>query len=109
MKETWVVMGMSATRSDDTALEGAFVPDKYIARVVPAGAAGADMIVIGFFTWALVNFANIYYAIGLRTREVPIEQLQTKTSVGLTRSMLYHPEVQHGTAEITTDLATLGP
>jgi len=58
---------MRATRSDDTVLEGAFVPDKYIARVLPAGAAGADMFVLGFFTWALVNFANIYYAIGLRT------------------------------------------
>jgi hypothetical protein len=78
IKDTWDVMGMRATRSDDTVLDGAFVPDKYIGRVVPAGAAGADMFVIGFFTWALVNFANIYYAIGLRTREVLIEQLKTK-------------------------------
>ena len=37
IKETWDVMGMRATRSDDTVLEGAFVPDKYIARVVPRG------------------------------------------------------------------------
>ena len=28
IKETWDVMGMRATRSDDTVLEGAFVPDK---------------------------------------------------------------------------------
>jgi alkylation response protein AidB-like acyl-CoA dehydrogenase len=109
IKETWDVMGMRATRSDDTVLEGAFVPDKYIARVVPAGAAGVDMFVIGFFTWALVNFANIYYAIGLRTRDVLIEQLKTKTSVALTRPMIYHPEVQHGIAEITMDLETMGP
>src|SRR3989454_8592452 len=109
IKETWDVMGMRATRSDDTVLEGAFVPDKYIGRVVPAGAAGIDMFVIGFFTWALVNFANIYYAIGLRTREVLIEQLKTKTSVALTRPMIYHPEVQHGIAEITMDLETMGP
>ena len=53
IKDTWDVMGMRATRSDDTVLEGAFVPDKYIARVVPAGAAGADNFVVGFFTWAL--------------------------------------------------------
>ena len=58
IKETWDVMGMRATRSDDTVLEGAFVPDKYIARVVPAGAGGADMFVVGFFTWALVSFAQ---------------------------------------------------
>jgi len=109
IKETWDVLGMRATRSDDTVLEGAFVPDQYIARVVPAGAAGADMFVIGFFTWALVNFANIYYAIGLRTREVLIEQLKTKTSIALTRPMIYHPEVQHGVAEISMDLETMGP
>ena len=109
IKETWDVLGMRATRSDDTVLEGAFVPDKYISRVVPAGAAGVDMFVIGFFTWALVNFANIYYAIGLRTREVLIEQLKTKTSIALSRPMTYHPEVQHGIAEITMDLEAMGP
>jgi alkylation response protein AidB-like acyl-CoA dehydrogenase len=108
-KDTWDVLGMRATRSDDTVLEGAFVPDQYIARVVPAGVAGVDMFVLGFFTWALVNFANIYYAIGLRTREVLIEQLKTKTSIALTRPMIYHPEVQHGVAEISMDLETMGP
>jgi len=109
IKETWDVLGMRATRSDDTLLQGAFVPDKYVARVVPAGAAGADMFVISFFTWALVNFANIYYAIGLRAREVLIEQLKTKTSIALTRPMIYHPEVQHGVAEISMDLERMGP
>jgi alkylation response protein AidB-like acyl-CoA dehydrogenase len=109
IKDNWDVLGMRATRSDDTVLEGAFVPDKYIARVVPAGAGGVDMFVIGFFTWALVNFANIYYAIGLRTREVLIEQLKSKSSIALTRPMIYHPEVQHGVAEISMDLETMGP
>ncbi len=109
IKETWDVLGMRATRSDDTVLEGAFVPDKYIARVVPAGATGADNFVAGLFTWALVNFANVYYGIGLRAREVLTEQLKNKSSIGLTRPMIYHPEVQHGVAEITMDLETMGP
>ena len=43
--ETWDTLGMRATRSDDIVLDGAFVPDKYIARIVPAG--GADP-----FVWA---------------------------------------------------------
>ena len=38
---------MRATRSDDTIIDGAFIPDKYIARVVPAGFAGADLFVLG--------------------------------------------------------------
>src|SRR5206468_3741767 len=37
--ETWDSLGMRATRSDDTVLEGAFIPDRRIARVVPAGFA----------------------------------------------------------------------
>jgi len=109
IKETWDVLGMRATRSDDTLLEGAFVPDKYIVRVVPAGAAGADNFVVGFFTWALVGFSNIYYGLSLRVREVLVEQLKTKTSIALTRPMIYHPEVQHGMAEISMDIEAMGP
>jgi alkylation response protein AidB-like acyl-CoA dehydrogenase len=56
---TWDVLGMRATRSDDTILEGAFVPDNYIARVVPAGLAGADLFVLAIFAWAEPTFANI--------------------------------------------------
>jgi alkylation response protein AidB-like acyl-CoA dehydrogenase len=109
IKETWDVMGMRATRSDDTVLERAFIPDKYIVRVVPAGAAGADNFVIGFFTWALVNFANIYYGLGLRVRDLVVDLVKSKSSLALTRSMAYHPEIQHGVAEIVMDLETIGP
>jgi cell division protein FtsZ len=40
IKETWDVLGMRATRSDDTVLENVFVPDRYVARIVPPGGAG---------------------------------------------------------------------
>src|SRR5258708_15268190 len=100
---------MRARRSDDTVLEGAFVPDKYIGRIVAAGAAGVDIFVAGFLTWALVGFANIYYGLSMRVREVLVEQLKTKTSIALTRPMIYHPEVQHGMAEITMDIEAIGP
>lgn len=109
IKETWDVLGMRATRSDDTILDGAFVPDKYIARVVPAGVAGVDMFILGFFTWGLVGFANVYYGLALRVRELIVEHLKGKGSIALTRSMAYHPEMQHGVAEISMDLETMGP
>ena len=44
IKETWDVLGMRGTRSDDTVLEGAFVPDKYIGRVVSAGRRGSTIL-----------------------------------------------------------------
>src|SRR5262249_54534454 len=49
IQETWDVLGMRATRSDDTILEGAMVPDSHVARVVAAGVAGVDMFILGFF------------------------------------------------------------
>jgi len=109
IKETWDVMGMRATRSDDTVLEGAFVPDRYIARVVPAGAAGVDMFVLGIFAWALLNFGNVYYGLAMRVRDIIVEHLKSKTSIGLTRSMAHHAEVQHGIAEIVLELEAIGP
>jgi alkylation response protein AidB-like acyl-CoA dehydrogenase len=47
VEETWDTLGMRATRSDDTVLDGAFVPDRYIARVLPAGAP--DLFVLAIF------------------------------------------------------------
>jgi alkylation response protein AidB-like acyl-CoA dehydrogenase len=109
IKETWDVLGMRATRSDDTVLERAFCPDKYIGRVVPAGAAGIDGFVLGIFAWALLNFGNIYYGLALRVRDLIVDLVKTKTSLGMTRSMAYHPLVQHGIAEITMELEAIGP
>lgn len=109
IKDTWDVLGMRATRSDDTVLEGAFVPDKYIARVVPAGAAGVDPFVLGIFAWALINFGNVYYGLASRVKELTVEYLKTKTSVGMSRPMTYHAEVQHGVAEMVLELESIGP
>jgi alkylation response protein AidB-like acyl-CoA dehydrogenase len=109
IKETWDVMGMRATRSDDTILDGAFIPDKYIARVVAPGAGGVDLFVLGIFAWALVNFGNIYYGLATRVRDLTIEHLKTKRSIAMTRSMAYHAEMQHGVAEMVIELEGIGP
>jgi len=109
IKETWDVMGMRATRSDDTVLENVFVPDKYVGRVVAAGAAGIDQFVIGIFAWALLNFGNVYYGLALRVRELIVDLVKSRTSVGMSRSMAYHAEVQHGIAEIVMELEAIGP
>jgi alkylation response protein AidB-like acyl-CoA dehydrogenase len=109
IKETWDVLGMRATRSDDTLLENAFVADKHVARVLPAGAAGMDAFVLGIFAWALVNFGNVYYGLATRAKDLVLEMVKGKTSVGLTRSMAYHPEVQRGVAEMVMHLEAIGP
>jgi alkylation response protein AidB-like acyl-CoA dehydrogenase len=109
IRETWDVLGMRATKSDDTVLEGAFVPDQYIGRVVPAGGAGIDLFVLGIFAWALMGFANVYYGLAQRVLDLTIETVKNKTSIALTRSMAHHPEVQHAIADMVIEMESIGP
>jgi len=108
IKETWDVMGMRATRSDDTVLDGAFVPDKYIARVVPMGFGGADLFVLSIFAWALLGFGNIYYGLARRVLELTVDLVKSRGSLALTRSMAHHPEIQHEVAEMVIELESIG-
>jgi alkylation response protein AidB-like acyl-CoA dehydrogenase len=92
IKETWDTLGMRATRSDDTILDGAFVPDRYIARRVPAGTP--DLFILSVFAWAEPTFANVYIGLAERARDLAAAGAKKRTSLALTRSMAYHPEVQ---------------
>lgn len=109
IKDTWDVLGMRATRSDDTVLENAFVPDRYIARIVPAGGAGIDPFILGVFAWALMGFGNIYYGLAKRALDQSVASAKTKGSMALTRPMKCHPEVQHAIAEMVIELESIGP
>lgn len=103
--ETWDTLGMRATRSDDTILDGAVIPDRYIARVVPAGFAGADLFVLSVFAWAEPTFASIYLGIAQRALDLTAEGLRKKTSVALDgRSMVYHPMYQYMAGEMLVAL-----
>jgi alkylation response protein AidB-like acyl-CoA dehydrogenase len=107
--ETWDTLGMRATRSDDTVLDGAFVPDRYITRRVPAGAAGVDAFVLGVFAWALIGFGNIYFGLARRALDLTVEMVKQKKSIGLSRPMAYHAEVQHAVAEMVLEMEAIGP
>ncbi len=106
IKDTWDTLGMRATRSDDTILDGAFVPDKYIARVVPAGTA--DLFVLAIFGWAEPTFGSIYLGLAERARDLAITGVKKRTALALTRSMAYHPEVQHCFSEMQLALESAG-
>ena len=107
--DTWDVLGMRATQSDDTVLEGAFVPDRFIARKVAPGAAGLDQFILGIFGWALLGFGNIYYGLARRAFDWTVANVKTKTALAVSRSMAYHPEVQHAVAEMALELEAIEP
>src|ERR1051326_8811389 len=109
IKETWDVLGMRATRSDDTVLENAFVPERYVARIVSAGGAGVDQFILGVFAWALMGFGNVYYGLAKRALDQSIAAAKGKGSLALSRSMASHPEIQHAIADMVIELESIGP
>ena len=109
IEETWDVLGMRATRSDDTILDGAFVPDRYVARVVPAGAAGIDSFVLSLLAWASMGFGNIYYGLARRAFDMTIDSAKKRRSISLSRPMAYHAELQHRVAEMALALDPIEP
>lgn len=109
IKQTWDVLGMRATRSDDTIVENAFIPDRYVVRVLAPGAAGIDAFILSIFAWGLLGFANVYYGLGRRALDHAITAAKSKGSMALTRSMAYHPEIQHAIADMVIELESIGP
>jgi alkylation response protein AidB-like acyl-CoA dehydrogenase len=105
--ETWDTMGMRATRSDDVVLDGVFAPDRYIARILPAGTA--DAFVLGIFAWALLGFGNVYHGVAQRAIDLALAGIKGKTSLAVSRSMAYHPEVQHMVADMMLAFDPIGP
>lgn len=64
---------------------------------------------LGIFAWALIGFANVYYGLAQRVLDQTLETVKGKTSLGLTRSMAHHPEVQHAVADMVIEMEFIGP
>jgi alkylation response protein AidB-like acyl-CoA dehydrogenase len=107
IEPTWDVLGMRATESNDTILDRTFVADENVALVCPAGFAGAGLFQVAVFAWALLGFANVYTGIAQRAYDLTVERVHQRTSVALTRSMAYHPEMQHSVAEMRIALEAI--
>jgi len=103
--ENWDTLGMRATQSHDTILDGVFVPDRHIIRIAKPGFAGADAFILTLFGRFEPQFANIYVGLAERARDLTIERVRKKTSAAMNgRSMAHHPEVQHVVAQIFIEL-----
>jgi alkylation response protein AidB-like acyl-CoA dehydrogenase len=107
IKPTWDTLGMRATRSDDVRLNGVFIPDRNVTRVLAVGET--DYFLGAVLAWALLPFGNIYYAIALRARDLAVAAARKRASLAVSRSLAYHPVVQHTVAAMTVALDATEP
>ena len=102
--EVWDTLGMRATQSHDTRLDGVFVPDARISSITPAGTnddAWNSLMIL----WALMLISNVYLGIAERAFDLAVASARSKTTVGLERgSYAYHPMIQHRVTEMFLEL-----
>ena len=56
-----------------------------------------------------MGFGNIYYGLAKRALDESIAAAKGKNSLAVSRSMAYHPEIQHAIAEMVIELESIGP
>lgn len=107
--DDWDTLGMRATQSNSTVLEGAVVPASRVARVLPVG-PNADPFIFGIFSNFLVLIASVYAGIADRALELSVEAAQRRTSLANEgRAYSLDPDIRWRIADAALALDTLEP
>jgi len=107
--DDWDTLGMRATQSDTTVLDGAVVSAERIARILPVGPS-ADPFIFGIFANFLLLIASVYSGIADRALELGVEAVGRRTSLkndGKTYSQ--DPDMRWRVADAALALDALAP
>jgi alkylation response protein AidB-like acyl-CoA dehydrogenase len=105
--ETWDTIGVRATRSDDTILEGVVAAAPYISRVLPLGPPD-DPFVDGIFSAAIPAIGAVYYGIAKRAFDLAIDSAKRRTSAALGgKTYAYHAHTQRDVAQAAIELESI--
>jgi alkylation response protein AidB-like acyl-CoA dehydrogenase len=106
-EETWDTIGVRATRSDDTILEGVVASAPYVSRVIPAGPP-ADPFVDGIFGAAIPAIGAVYYGIARRAFDIAVDSAKKRTSAALGgKTYAHHPYTQRDVAQAAIELDSI--
>ncbi len=107
--DDWDTLGMRATQSHTTVLDGVVVPGDRIARILPVGPS-ADPFIFGIFANFLLLIASVYAGIADRALELGVEALGRRTSLK-NNGALYSqdPDMRWRAADAALALDALAP
>jgi len=78
--DDWDTLGMRATQSSTTVLEGAYAPADRVFRRLDPG-PNADPLIFGIFANFEILLASVYTGIGQRALELAVEAVNRRTSM----------------------------
>ncbi|SNB79644.1 Acyl-CoA dehydrogenase [Arboricoccus pini] len=105
--ETWDTLGVRATRSDDTILEGAIAEAAHVVRVLPVGPP-VDDFTDGIASSVMPALGAVYYGIAKRAFDVAITEAKKRTSNALGgRTYAHHPYTAWSAGEASIRLESV--
>ena len=106
--DDWDTLGMRATQSHTTVLEGAIVPTDRVSRVLPVG-PNADPFVFGIFSNFLVLIGSVYAGIADRALDLAVESVKKRTSLKTGETYDRDPDIRWRIADAALALDALRP
>ena len=106
--DVWDTLGMRATQSHTTVLEGAIVPTERVSRILPLG-PNADPFVFGIFSNFLVLIGSVYAGIADRALELAVESVKKRTSLKTGETYDRDPDIRWRIADAALALDALKP
>lgn len=106
--DDWDTLGMRATQSHSTVLEGAIVSTDRIARILPVG-PNADPFVFGIFANFLLLIGSVYAGIADRALELAVEAVNRRTSMRTGKAYAQDPDFRWRIADAGLALDALAP
>ena len=107
-KDDWDTLGMRATQSHSTVLEGVFVPEARVARILPVG-PNADPFIFGIFSNFLLLIGSVYAGIADRALELAVEAVKKRTSLKTGQTYDKDPDFRWRIADAALALDALSP
>ncbi|WP_298459920.1 acyl-CoA dehydrogenase family protein [uncultured Cellulomonas sp.] len=99
VRDDWDTLGMRATQSRTTVLDGATAPPQWVYRRLPAGPS-RDPFVFALFAVFEVLLAAVYTGIGRRAVELAVEAAHRRTSMkNGGRTLAQDPDIRWRVAE----------
>lgn len=106
--DDWDTLGMRATQSNTTLLEGAHIPaERILTRCEPG--PSKDPVVFGIFSHFEILLAATYMGIGERAVEVAAEHVKTRRSVKNQTVYSNDPDIRWRIAQAAITMNSVGP
>lgn len=106
--DDWDTLGMRATQSRTTRLNGVVVPDARITRILPVG-PNPDPFVFGVFASFLLSIGSVYAGIADRALELAVESASSRVTRSSGRPVAEDPDVRWALADAALALDPLAP